>query len=105
MVSSSLVPRDRPILGLLAATLLLVGFVPEAGVAQDAEFVPDRVIVKYRPGATANRGIELGAAVGAQMIHVYAYLCIESVSVRIESVGLCIFSTFSLSLYIYIYTI
>ena len=36
MVSSSLVPRDRPILGLLAATLLLVGFVPEAGVAQDA---------------------------------------------------------------------
>lgn len=68
MVSSSLVPRDRPILGLLAATLLLVGFVPEAVVAQDAEFVPDRVIVKYRPGATANRGIELGAAVGAQMI-------------------------------------
>lgn len=67
--SSSLVGMGhRLTLTLLAGALLVSPSLPTVVLAQTAEFVPGRVIVKYRSGTPENRGAQLRAAVDAQVI-------------------------------------
>ena len=65
---ASIAASDRPALILLAAALLVIPCIPTAALAQDADFVPGRVIVKYRSNAPVNRGAQLHAAVGALVV-------------------------------------
>ena len=53
---------------LLAMMFACVASVPNVLEAQQADFAPGRVIVKYRAGSSATRGAALRDAVGSQMI-------------------------------------
>ena len=59
---------SMPIQHLIVFALTCLTATPFAGSAQDIEFAPDRLIVKYRPGTPGTRGAALSAAIGGQVV-------------------------------------
>ena len=67
-IQKPMIKRKPPNFILLAMLSACAASVPNVLEAQQADFVPGRVIVKYRAGSSDTRGAALRDAVGSQMI-------------------------------------